>query len=293
MSHDVFISYSTRDTEAAKKAYAALENAGICCWIAPDSIPTGKSYLSEIENAVASSHLLLLVFSSHSNTSNYCINEVDSAVEASIQIIPWRIEKCEQTGDMKSLLRRRHWRDAFEPPIEKHLEQLVADVKRLLPEENTIAATITPPQIVSPQTMQENEDKAKPDEETNDEPFDYTRETNRTEFLAACDDKDRAYFEQVLDYCQSNPRKTIIDWGSKGLSLKDRKERPLIWMFPTHGTSHKFRVQVRTGSYTAKETKQVTQLLSEEGIKVKNWRTEELPIEKMKDIINLLCRIKA
>ena len=40
--HNVFISYSTKDTDIAESACNALESAGIKCWIAPRDEIGGK-----------------------------------------------------------------------------------------------------------------------------------------------------------------------------------------------------------------------------------------------------------
>ena len=48
MAHDVFISYSTKNTEYADAVCKKLEDNGIECWIAPRNIKTGTNYAKEI-----------------------------------------------------------------------------------------------------------------------------------------------------------------------------------------------------------------------------------------------------
>jgi len=43
MSHDIFISYSSKDKPIADGICASLETAGIRCWIAPRDIAAGTA----------------------------------------------------------------------------------------------------------------------------------------------------------------------------------------------------------------------------------------------------------
>ena len=53
--HNVFISYSTKDTDIAESACNALESAGIKCWIAPRDEIGGKGYAGVIVEAIKNS----------------------------------------------------------------------------------------------------------------------------------------------------------------------------------------------------------------------------------------------
>jgi len=51
MAHDVFISHSSVDKNAADAICHALEQSGVKCWIAPRDIQPGANYGGEIIRA--------------------------------------------------------------------------------------------------------------------------------------------------------------------------------------------------------------------------------------------------
>lgn len=63
MSHDVFISHSSKDKAVANAICAALEAAGIKCWIAPRDIRSGEEWPEAIVNAIKKSRFMILIFS--------------------------------------------------------------------------------------------------------------------------------------------------------------------------------------------------------------------------------------
>src|SRR5882672_2256836 len=64
MQFDAFISYSTQDKATADAACAALEAAGIRCWIAPRDILPGADWGAAILDALDSCRAMVLIFSS-------------------------------------------------------------------------------------------------------------------------------------------------------------------------------------------------------------------------------------
>ncbi|MBQ6334927.1 MAG: toll/interleukin-1 receptor domain-containing protein [Erysipelotrichaceae bacterium] len=48
MAHDVFISYSHKDSFVAQAVCAKLEEAKIRCWYAPRNIPAGAEWATSI-----------------------------------------------------------------------------------------------------------------------------------------------------------------------------------------------------------------------------------------------------
>lgn len=144
MAHDVFISYSTHDKPTADAICAAMEAAGIRCWIAPRDVLAGPAYSGQITEALRASRLVVVVFSRNANDSKMVVREVEIAVDAGCIIIPFRIEKIEPTDDMEFFLRLPHWLDALTLPLEKHIQGLVRTA--IL----NLADIITPPSA-SPQ----------------------------------------------------------------------------------------------------------------------------------------------
>ncbi|HVK03692.1 MAG TPA: toll/interleukin-1 receptor domain-containing protein, partial [Armatimonadaceae bacterium] len=92
MTPDVFISHSSRDKAAADAVCAALEAAGVGCWIAPRDIPPGMEWSSAIIGALRQSRLLLLLFTAASNQSPQVLREVERAVSLRQPIVTLKLE---------------------------------------------------------------------------------------------------------------------------------------------------------------------------------------------------------
>jgi formylglycine-generating enzyme required for sulfatase activity len=132
MAFDAFISYSHTDKAVADAACAALEGAGIRCWIAPRDVPPGSQWAAAIIRGIDHCRVMVLIFSSQSNISNQIHREVERAVSKGIPIIPLRIENINPTSSMEYFLGSIHWLDALTPPLEKHLQRLAETVKSSL-----------------------------------------------------------------------------------------------------------------------------------------------------------------
>src|SRR5437773_5218097 len=132
MAHEVFISHSSQDKTIADAVCAALENAAVRCWIAPRDVQPGRSFAGEITRAIQQSKVMVLIFSAHSNNSQQVLREVQLAVGAHLHIVQLRIEDVRPNDDLTYFLSTPHWLDALTPPVEKHLQRLVAAVEALL-----------------------------------------------------------------------------------------------------------------------------------------------------------------
>jgi len=75
---------------------------------------------------------MVLIFSSHSNTSPHVVRELTHAVSRGVIILPFRIEDIQPSKDMEYLIGVPHWLDAMTPPLERHLAQLADTVTILL-----------------------------------------------------------------------------------------------------------------------------------------------------------------
>jgi hypothetical protein len=132
MSHDVFISYSSKDKAIADAVCAKLENNQIRCWIAPRDILPGIEYGQALVEAIKKSRVVVLILSSNSNVSPQVMREIERAVSLAIPIIPLRIENITPSESMEYYLSSLHWLDAITPPIEQHLDKLTDSVVRIL-----------------------------------------------------------------------------------------------------------------------------------------------------------------
>jgi hypothetical protein len=132
MAHDVFISHSSSNRTIANAVCAALESAGIRCWIAPRDVLPGRSYSGEITRAIQQSRAFVLIFSEHSNNSEQVLREVQLAANSRLHIVQFRIDPVSPSDDLEYYLSGPHWLDAVTPPLENHLEQLKNSMKALL-----------------------------------------------------------------------------------------------------------------------------------------------------------------
>jgi hypothetical protein len=140
VSHEVFVSYSTRDKPVADAIVARLEQAGIRCWIAPRDVLPGRVWGEAIVEAIGSTRLMVIVLSGESNHSPQVVREVERAVAAGLVVVPFRIEEIEPTGAMAYFLASEHWLDAMTPPLEAHVSHLTEVVQALLDTTGTTPA---------------------------------------------------------------------------------------------------------------------------------------------------------
>lgn len=132
MSHDVFLSYSSRDKPVADAVCATLEQANVRCWIAPRDILPGKEYGEAIITAIEDCRIFVLIFSSHANESAHVRREVERSISKGKVIVPFRIDRTLPTKAMEFALSNTHWLDALTPPLERHILHLCGVLKAFL-----------------------------------------------------------------------------------------------------------------------------------------------------------------
>jgi uncharacterized protein (TIGR03067 family) len=131
-THDVFLSYSSKDKTWADAACAVLERHRIRCWIAPRDITPGDEWGAAIIKGIHGSRIMVLIFSGHANASGQVRREVERAISRGMSVLPVRVEDVRPEGAMEYALGNMHWLDAFAPPFERRLEELARSVKLLL-----------------------------------------------------------------------------------------------------------------------------------------------------------------
>ena len=146
-THDVFLSYSSKDKTWADAACAVLERHRIRCWIAPRDITPGDEWGAAIIKGLNGSRIMVLIFSGHANASGQVRREVERAISQGMTVLPVRIEDVRPEGAMEYALGNTHWLDAFTPPVERQLELLARSVKTLLANDGDRPETQTPPPI--------------------------------------------------------------------------------------------------------------------------------------------------
>ena len=132
MGYEVFISHSNRDQAMAEVVLAKLEANGIKCWIAPRDIIVGQGYAKAIIEAIRKCPIMVFIFSSSSNNSQFVMRELDSAIDENINIIPFRIEDVQPSDSIRFYIKAAHWLDAFPEAKDEHFEELTMAVKQHL-----------------------------------------------------------------------------------------------------------------------------------------------------------------
>lgn len=159
MVHDVFISYSTRNTEFAEAVCEQLETNGIECWIAPRNIKTGTNYAKEIMDGLELAKIVVLIFSKDAQESEYVNNEIDTAFSKNKPIVSFKVDDTFPKNKMEFFLKNTQWLDASPSALkEKDISiddcygQLVKDVQRILDkvERGEILKTSSAPTQVIP-----------------------------------------------------------------------------------------------------------------------------------------------
>lgn len=135
MPHDVFISYSHKDSVIADAICHRFEEESIRCWYAPRDIKPGQEWAGSIITALESSRVMILVFTDFSNVSSQVHREVDAAVSAGVTIIPFKCTVSNPSEGMKYYLSTLHWLDAVDKPLEQSIEKLLLLTTGLLSEE--------------------------------------------------------------------------------------------------------------------------------------------------------------
>jgi tetratricopeptide (TPR) repeat protein len=132
MAHDVFISYSTKDTAWADAVCATLEANGISCWIAPRDIPIGTDYPAALARAVRDCRVVVLIYSADSNNSTFVHKEIEAVASRKNSIVPFRIENVPPSDELALLINTSQWLDADIKDPEKSVALLVPAVQHLL-----------------------------------------------------------------------------------------------------------------------------------------------------------------
>jgi len=124
MAHDLFVSYSQPDRDAAFALVQRLEARGMRVWIAPRDVAPAADWAAEIIDAISHARLMILVLSASSNDSSQVRREVERAVHKQLPILPFRLEDVLPSKSLEYFLSAQHWMDAFPPPLEPHIDRL-------------------------------------------------------------------------------------------------------------------------------------------------------------------------
>lgn len=131
MNHDVFISYSRKDTDMADRICAAFDKAGISYFIDRKGIAGGMEFPQVLADAIETSSLFLFLASENSYQSKFTNNEVLFAFNEKPHnsLLPYIIDGSRMPASLRFTFASINVRNINEHPIEP---VLVDDVLRLL-----------------------------------------------------------------------------------------------------------------------------------------------------------------
>jgi TIR domain-containing protein/protein kinase-like protein len=144
MARNVFISYSSKDHDAAEAICRALEARGIRCWMAPRDILPGKPWAESILDALENASAMLLLFTASANASVQIHREIDRAVHKGVPVIPLRLENVLPTRTMEYFISTTHWLDVHQPPLDQHMDRVAQAIAALLGKPEALAAGRAP-----------------------------------------------------------------------------------------------------------------------------------------------------
>lgn len=130
--HEVFISYSTKDSNIANHLVDLIEAKGIKCWLAERDIPAGTpNWEQPITEAIHSAKVFVVIISKNSVDSTQVPREIRLAVNFCEAIYPIRIDNVELKGSFEYYLSGYQWTDVTLEQREK-LEKFSDIVWRFL-----------------------------------------------------------------------------------------------------------------------------------------------------------------
>ena len=98
---DIFISYSSKDSEQAEQLAELLASAGLSVWIDQSGIEAATSWSEEIVNALDGCKAFIVMLSPSSVESKNVVREVALAFEKNKKILPLDLEPVSLPASMQ------------------------------------------------------------------------------------------------------------------------------------------------------------------------------------------------
>ena len=111
MTHEVFISYSSKNAEYANAVSERLKSEGIECWIDTNNIRTATNFAQEIIDGLNEAKVVVLIYSKDSDQSKYVYREIETAFDSNKHIVPLKIDDT-FPEELEFFLRGTQWLDA-------------------------------------------------------------------------------------------------------------------------------------------------------------------------------------
>ena len=170
---EVFISYSTKDTEIAFALLETFESYGLDCWIAPRNIPKGAQWAEEIDNAIQNARVFVVIVSSHSVESRQVPKEIALAVSSCESIFPFRIDDTGLQGTFRYYLSDYQFTDATSDAKQKMIELaevICSSLGKPIPEKKPVSEEEPEKKPVSEEPEKKPAAEEKPEPVSNSSP---------------------------------------------------------------------------------------------------------------------------
>lgn len=122
---EVFISYSSKDAQAARQLVFELEGRGLSCWIDRRDIQPSDAY----DEAIGASKALVVLVSESSIASRHVRSEVARAAAEGKRIFPIRLIDIEVAGGLQFYLELSQWIDFFPNPTTASYDALADAIR--------------------------------------------------------------------------------------------------------------------------------------------------------------------
>src|SRR4029077_8156836 len=144
--HELFISYCRHDSDAANALAETLSNAGLSVWLDRKAIQEGAAFDTQIEEAIAQTRAVIVIWSEHSVKSHWVRAEAAYAL-GTRKLLPISIDQSEPPLQFMQIqtIDFRYWDRTSNHHAFQHLAGALA--KRL---EASSPPTTAQPRSVSP-----------------------------------------------------------------------------------------------------------------------------------------------
>lgn len=131
MSHDVMISFSSKNLPMVGKILQRLEDAGLRCWVSYRDVKQGANYQESITGAIRTAGAVLFVMCREFNLSEETKRELSLASYFKKPMLPIRMEEFELSDALVYSLATVQYINAF-PDFDVAVEKTIARLKELV-----------------------------------------------------------------------------------------------------------------------------------------------------------------
>ena len=148
MKYDIFISYSRKDKEFARKVCVVLDKYKEKCsfeyFFDTEEIESGNEYLERISAAIKDSKTLLFIASKNSYGSEFCSKELLFADKHKVSIHQYRIDNAPMPLAIDMLLGTYQYREAATTSVESLIDELLR-IMGIVKEDEPLQPLPSPP----------------------------------------------------------------------------------------------------------------------------------------------------